>query len=266
LYRLRIGADAGYTPRSVTVYRIAAAARVVVGAHLRIRYHQAHIHCAMNPGREPRQEGIVMIYEARTYQLKIRAIPEFLEVFGKAYPERARVSPLSGFFYTDIGPLNEVVHLWPYKNVAEREKKRAAAVNDPAVKWPPKAGHLIESMVSEIFIPAPFTPIMAKGDKGPIFEWREYEILPGMMPEVYKNWEPKLAKRLELSPLVMAMHSEIGGLNKFVHIWAYKSLDQRAAVRAEAVAKGIWPPRGRQETLRSQKSKILLAAPFSPLR
>jgi len=206
-----------------------------------------------------------MIYEARTYQLKPRATAEFLELFGDAYPRRAEVSKLSGFFYTDIGPLNEVVHVWPYRSLADREKKRALAMGKPELKWPPKVGHLIESMTSEIFIPAPFTPTMAKGALGPVYEWREYEIFPGMMPEVYRNWEKKLPARLKMSPLVMAMHSEIGGLNKFVHIWAYKSLDQRAAVRAEAIEKGIWPPGGPNPTLRSQKSKILLPASFSPL-
>jgi hypothetical protein len=121
-------------------------------------------------------------------------------------------------------------------------------------------------MNSEIFIPSPFTPTMAKGNLGPVFEWREYHILPGMMGAVYSNWDKKLAKRVELSPVVMAMHSEIGGLNKFVHVWAYESLNHRSEVRAEAVAKGIWPPKGRKETLVSQTSKIVLAADFSPLK
>ena len=206
-----------------------------------------------------------MIYEVRTYQLKPRSVPEFIDVFGKALPKREEVSKLSGFFYTDIGPLNQVIHVWPYKNLADREKQRAKFTTGKNLGWPPKVGHLCENMNSEIYIPSPFTPTMAKGAIGPIFEWREYQILPGMMDEVYRNWGKKLAKRVELSPLVMAMHSEIGGLHKFLHIWAYESLNHRSAVRAEAVAKGIRPPKGRKETLVSQSSKIVLAAPFSPV-
>jgi hypothetical protein len=87
-----------------------------------------------------------------------------------------------------------------------------------------------------------------------------------MMDEVYRNWDKKLAKRVALSPLVMAMHSAVGDLNKFVHIWAYESLNHRSEVRAEAIAKGIWPPKGRKETLVSQSSKIVLAAGFSPVQ
>jgi hypothetical protein len=37
-------------------------------------------------------------------------------------------------------------------------------------------------------------------------------------------------------------------------------------VRAEAAAKGIWPPKGRKETLQTQANKIVLAAPFSPIK
>lgn len=206
-----------------------------------------------------------MIYEVRTYQLKPRRVAEFIDVFGKAYTKREKLSKLSAFFYTDIGPLNQVIHIWPYQDMAEREKKRARSVRDKKYAWPPKVGHFAEHMKSEIYLPAPFSPTMAKGALGPVFEWREYRILPGMMPEVYRNWEKALPKRLALSPLVMAMHTDVGELFKFVHIWAYESLDHRAAVRAEALAKGIWPPKGRKETLRAQMNKIVLAAPFSPV-
>jgi hypothetical protein len=50
-----------------------------------------------------------------------------------------------------------------------------------------------------------------------------------------------------------------------VHIWAYKSLGQRAAVRETARARGIWPPPGDNVALR-QETKILLPAAFSPIK
>ncbi len=207
-----------------------------------------------------------MIYETRTYRLKPRGVPEFIDKFGKAYKNRQSLSKISAFFYTEIGPLNEVIHIWPYKNADERDKKRARSVKDKKYTWPPKVAHLQEHMQSELFVPSPFTPTFAKGNKGPIFEWREYQIIPGMIPELYKSWEKAIGKRTELSELVMAMHTDAGDLNKFVHIWAYESLEHRAEVRAEAMSKGIWPPKGRKETLQTQANKTVLAAPFSPLK
>jgi hypothetical protein len=198
-----------------------------------------------------------MLYEVRTYRLKPRGVPEFINTFGKAYEKRQSLSKISAFFHTEIGPLNEVIHIWPYKDGVERDKKHS---------WPPKVAHLQEHMQSELFTPSPMTPVFAKGNKGPIFEWREYQVIPGMIGEVYKNWEKALPKRLEMSELVMAMHTDAGSLNKFVHIWAYESLEHRAEVRAEAAAKGIWPPKGRKETLQTQANKIVLAAPFSPIK
>ena len=207
-----------------------------------------------------------MIYEARTYRLKPRGVPEFIKIFGKAYQKRQSLSRISAFFYTEIGPLNEVIHVWPYKNAEEREKKRTRSVKDRKYNWPPKVAHLLEHQRSEIFIPSPMTPTFAKGNKGPIFEWREYMLIPGMIGEMYKNWEKAIAKRTEMSELVMAMHTDAGDLNKFVHIWAYESLEHRAEVRAEAAAKGIWPPKGKNPTLQTQANKIVLGAPFSPLK
>ena len=66
-----------------------------------------------------------MIYEVRSYRLKPRTQPEFIKVFGEAYEKRKEVSPLAAFFYTEIGPLNEVIHIWPYEDTAARDRARA---------------------------------------------------------------------------------------------------------------------------------------------
>ena len=207
-----------------------------------------------------------MIYEARTYRLKPRSMPGFIEAFGAAYEGyRKEFSPLAAFFYSEIGPLNQVTHIWPYADLAERDRVRGEAAAPG--KWPPQAPERPLHMESEIYTPFPFIGDFASGKVGPIFEWRSYMIAPGMMPSQMERWEAAIDARTKLSPLVMAMHTELGELNKFVHIWGYESLDQRAAVRAEAMEKGIWPPAGGQPgTILEQENKILLAAPFSPLQ
>jgi hypothetical protein len=50
-----------------------------------------------------------------------------------------------------------------------------------------------------------------------------------------------------------------------MHIWAYKSLDERMAVRKKATVDGLWPPPGDSPVLK-QETKILLAAGFSPIK
>lgn len=207
-----------------------------------------------------------MIYEVRTYRLKPRMVPEFIKVFGEAYENgRKQLSPLAAFFYSEIGPLNEVIHIWPYKDVAERDAVRAEAVKTGV--WPPAVTDMIHHMNSEIFKPFPFFDAFLSGDQGPLFEYRYYMVNNGTMPGIIKGWEDSIGPRQELSPCAMAMHTDLGDLNKYIHIWPYKSFEHRQQVRDEATAKGIWPPKGSPKgALVTQDNKLLLAAPFSPLR
>jgi hypothetical protein len=153
--------------------------------------------------------------------------------------------------------------VWPYENTLERSRIRAQVVKDNV--WPPKTSEFITDMKSEIFEPLPFSPPMAPSNDGPYFEMRSYALKPGTMPEMAARWKEHLPARLKLSPLVGVFTSDIGGLNQWVHIWAYKSLDQRAEVRSKAKESGVWPPPGDSPVLR-QETKILLAAPFSPIK
>ena len=68
-----------------------------------------------------------MIYELRTYQLKIGGIPQYLAIAeNRLLPALAEhgIKPV-GFWTTDIGTLNEVVHLWAYQDLNERQEKWA---------------------------------------------------------------------------------------------------------------------------------------------
>src|SRR4029077_10014057 len=125
----------------------------------------------------PRQGGWrQMIYEFRTYTLKPRTLPEFLQRFGDALPPRSALSRLAAFWYTEIGPLNQVIHVWAYENVLERSRIRAEAVRLGI--WPPKTHDLIVDMRSEIFEPLPFSPPLEPSSHGPFFEMRSYALKP----------------------------------------------------------------------------------------
>jgi hypothetical protein len=72
--------------------------------------------------------------------------------------------------------------------------------------------------------------------------------------------------REELSPLAASWTSELGGLNKFVHTWVYKDVNERARVREASRAPGkAWPPQSGVRPIR-QENKLLIAADFSPVR
>ena len=206
-----------------------------------------------------------MIIEVRTYQLKPASVAEVEKRFGEGLPAREKLSKLAAFWHTEVGPLNEITHVWTYESFEQRSAIRAEAIKSGV--WPPKISEFIVSMQSEIFIPAPFSPPLERREVGPLFEIRSYTLAPGALPGMMERWATKINERVKLSPLVGAWYSEFGGLNKWVHIWAYKDANERHRIRSEAVARGVWPPGGAASGLvLKQENKLVMPAVFSPLR
>ena len=205
-----------------------------------------------------------MIYEVRTYTLKPGSVAKFEENFAAALPHREKYSKLGAFWHTEIGPLNQVIHVWPYESVEERNSIREVAGKDP--NWPPKNDpDMYVSMNSEIFNPAPFMrPLGGDQALGSIYEMRSYTYQVGSINKVIDIWADAVPAREEFSPLAAAMYTDVGGLNKWVHIWAYEDLEQRKNVRAEASKTSTWPPPTR-EFLVSQETKIMVPSSFSPM-
>jgi len=203
-----------------------------------------------------------MIYEVRTYDLKPGTVAQYEENFGKALPAREKYSKLAAFWHTDIGPLNQVIHVWGYESLEEREHVRAEASN--ADGWPPPSDGVILNMNSEIWTPAPFMRPMG-GDQalGNIYEMRTYTYTPGSIPELIRKWSEALPYREEFSPLAAGMYTEFGGLNRWMHVWPYKDLADRAKVRAEASKSPHWPSGAPGRV--KQENKIMIPASFSPM-
>ena len=184
--------------------------------------------------------------------------------FGEAYEHRKKYSPIVAFWHTEIGPMNEIIHVWPYQDLAERARMRAECAKDP--NWPPKISEFVLSVQSEIPVPFPFLPQLKPGKIGPFYEMRIYTIKIGTIPDIMKACEAKLPERMKLSPLAVAGHINLGEVNRYIHIWAYNSMDQREAVSAKARQTGVWPPGGGAGRLLTQANKIMLPAAFSPMQ
>ena len=174
------------------------------------------------------------------------------------------ISELAAFWHTEIGPLNEIIHVWPYQDMNERSRVRTEAAKEP--NWPPKISDFIRAMHSEILVPFPFSPLLEPGQLGPIYEIRIYTVKPGTMPQIMKAWEPMLTGRLKLSPLAVVGAVNVGEVNRLIHIWPYNSFDQREVIRSQARQLGVWPPTGMAEWLLTQMNKIVMPASFSPMQ
>lgn len=74
-----------------------------------------------------------MIVDHRTYTIPVGLMRDFLSLYaaeGRAVQVRHLGEPL-GYFTTDVGELTQVVHLWRYDDLADRDRRRAALEADP---------------------------------------------------------------------------------------------------------------------------------------
>lgn len=103
-----------------------------------------------------------------------------------------------------------------------------------------------------------------------IYEERIYTILPGKIQEYLKNYEELglPAQQEVLGTLVGFWHTEIGELNKVIHIWGYDSLDDRLARRAALAEHPDWPAylEVALPLIVEQENCVLIPASFSPAR
>jgi NIPSNAP len=213
-------------------------------------------------------EDASMIYEVRTYTLRPGTVPEFEERYAKRLPAREKHSKLGGFWHTEFGPLNQVIHVYPYDDLRHRTSVRAAMAQDAERNALPGGGEFIVAQEAEIMNPAPFMHALGSRNYGTgnVYEMRTYTYAPGDLPKVLEAWAKAVPDREKLSPLAACWTSELGGLNKFVHTWVYKDLNERARIREESRRPGqAWPPQAGVRPIR-QENKLLIPAAFSPVR
>lgn len=103
-----------------------------------------------------------MYYEIRTYRIKTGAVPAYLKLVEEEGIELQKryLGQLVGYFFSEIGPQNQIVHIWAYPGLDERERRRAALAADEAWQaFAPKIQALMEEMENKIMKPARFSPL-----------------------------------------------------------------------------------------------------------
>tara|TARA_B100000242_G_C42874070_1_gene405581 strand:+ start:87 stop:401 length:315 start_codon:yes stop_codon:yes gene_type:complete len=103
-----------------------------------------------------------MIVEMRTYKIR----PGELQNFIKIYDEEIReihtkiLGNQIGFFYTEIGDINEVVHLYGYESYEDRQARRITLSKQPEfISYLNKVKNIIIKMQNKLMIPTDFSKI-----------------------------------------------------------------------------------------------------------
>jgi NIPSNAP len=102
-----------------------------------------------------------MIIDHRTYTVAHGRMQEYLERYEQVgLPIQLRhLGRLLGYYVSEIGPLNQCVHLWAYESLADREQRRARMAAD--AEWQAflqaNAGILIQQK-NKLLKPTQFSP------------------------------------------------------------------------------------------------------------
>jgi hypothetical protein len=75
-----------------------------------------------------------MIIEMRTYTLKAGSTAAYLKLYEDKALEvhRRTLGNLIGYFSTEVGNINQVIHLWGYDSFEDRQRRRAELAKDEA--------------------------------------------------------------------------------------------------------------------------------------
>jgi len=82
-----------------------------------------------------------------------------------------------------------------------------------------------------------------------IVEMRTYTLQPGTVAQFEERFGAALAVRAKLSPLAAFWHTEVGPLNRVIHVWAYDSFEERTRIRASHSSSPLRDRPGKRESV-----------------
>lgn len=211
-----------------------------------------------------------MLHELRTYTALPGAIPEVL----KANEEVGRkvrgddYGVLEGYWYTEMGPLNQVMHLWRYDSFEERARLRGelGKVEGWTKEYVPRLRPLLTQQSTRFLINT--KAIAAPETQGNFYEFRNYRVKPGTAKAWMDAFLEVMPTREKYSKNVGAWITEGPNPNEVCHMWAYQSLEERANARAGIAQEDAWKAfveKGR-DYLEEMHSTMLIPSNFSPLK
>jgi len=212
-----------------------------------------------------------MIYELRTYTVRPGGVGDMVK-FASTLSRDIRADnfgKLEGYWITEIGPLNQVMHMWSYADLNERTRLRGELAKNS--RW---TGEYIPAirpllMRQEVRLLNAIIAPIAPAASGNVYEFRNYRAKPlGAAKQWLDLVKDVLPAREKYSKVVGLWQTETGQPNEVCHIWAYPSLNARAEARANAMKDPAWLEFLSKGTLLLEEmhSTIMLPAPHSPLQ
>lgn len=101
-----------------------------------------------------------MIVDCRTYTIVPGKLKEFLALYeAEGLPTQTKYLTLFGYFTTEVGNINQIVHMWKYDSLADRTERRAKMQADPAWQaYVKKSGQYMANQENKILVGTSFSP------------------------------------------------------------------------------------------------------------
>jgi len=113
---------------------------------------------AFCPTTPPRTQG--GIFELRSYQLKAGTLLEWESTWRSGIEARREYVAPVGVWFSQVGRLHQVHHMWQYPDLATRKEIREKALQkDGWAETVSKTAQLAKFMDSFILVPLPFSPL-----------------------------------------------------------------------------------------------------------
>jgi hypothetical protein len=211
-----------------------------------------------------------MIVDVRSYTAFPGKLPGYFAEYaaGPYEVQQRHLGKPVGYWFVDVGTVNTIIHVWGYKDIADRQARRDALQADPDWKaWLAAGAGRFVAQENRIMKAAPFWP-MAGMPSGPygLVDFRLYTLNHGKLPELLKAYAEKgMATQLKhLGNCLGWYQSDIGGQNQVLHMWGYKDAADRAARRAAMAADPAWGEylKSSSHLLLRMENQLLLNAPF----
>ncbi|KAI8849613.1 hypothetical protein BC829DRAFT_369222 [Chytridium lagenaria] len=213
------------------------------------------------------------VHKLQTHNVKPEAWDDYVGLVSEHY---ARISEnpdfkvrLYGSWKTEIGPLDQALHIWEYNKYQGYDESTLQLSKDAMYqKFMKDLRPMLRSRESQIMLEFAFWEGSSPSFQDGIYELRTYRLKPGRMLEWEHEWKKGLEARRQFVQPVGAWFSQVGDLNYVHHLWAYPNLHVRKEMREASWQVDGWA-KTVYNTVRmidTMHCRIVRPLPSSPLK
>ncbi|KAJ3402718.1 hypothetical protein HDU80_004805 [Chytriomyces hyalinus] len=212
------------------------------------------------------------VHELLVHNVKPEAYDDYQALVADYFPRLSNdpeyKMKLFGSWSTEIGKVDQVVHIWKYDHYPGYDESMALRAQDPSHQiFLKNLRKMVTSRENQMMLEFDFWYTSELQKVGGIYELRTYNLKPGRLLEWKNEWQKGIHARKKFIKPVGAWFSQIGDLHVVHHMWQYPNLAVRKEMREKAWEIEGWNKTS-YNTARMQQSmhcRIMRPFEFSPM-